>query len=78
VVSVPDEKRGETLVVLHNNFHGDVDGLCKKLKESGLPPLWLPDPRRYYKLDEWPTLGTGKADFGKARQIALDLASKEP
>jgi acyl-[acyl-carrier-protein]-phospholipid O-acyltransferase/long-chain-fatty-acid--[acyl-carrier-protein] ligase len=75
VTAVPDVKRGEALVVLYDNYRGDVDGLHQRLKDAGLPPLWLPDRRNYFKLDEFPTLGTGKADLGKARRIAQSLTA---
>ncbi len=68
VMSVPDEKKGEALAVLYHNYENNIDELVEKLKQSGMPNLWAPDPRRFIKLDEWPTLGTGKVDMSKAKQ----------
>jgi acyl-[acyl-carrier-protein]-phospholipid O-acyltransferase / long-chain-fatty-acid--[acyl-carrier-protein] ligase len=76
LASVPDVKKGEALVVLYHGYSGDGESLTAKLKESGLPPLWIPDRRMVFKLEEWPVLGTGKIDLGKAKEIARDLASK--
>ena len=76
VTSVPDPRKGEALVVLHNNFRGGADALLARLATSGLPPLWVPDRRNVFAVDEWPLLGIGKVDMGKARRIALDLTKK--
>jgi acyl-[acyl-carrier-protein]-phospholipid O-acyltransferase / long-chain-fatty-acid--[acyl-carrier-protein] ligase len=73
VVSLPDEKRGEVLAVLHYNFSGDPAALCTGLEAAGLPNLWIPDPRRFLKLDQWPALGTGKVDLAGARETARRL-----
>ncbi|HXG09491.1 MAG TPA: hypothetical protein VNK04_06850, partial [Gemmataceae bacterium] len=44
VTSVPDEARGERLVVLHVPFDGGRDPhyLCRELSGRGLPNLWVP------------------------------------
>src|SRR5207249_1946611 len=42
VTGVKDEKRGEKLVVLYANWDGDIEVLLKKMKEAGVPNLWLP------------------------------------
>jgi acyl-[acyl-carrier-protein]-phospholipid O-acyltransferase/long-chain-fatty-acid--[acyl-carrier-protein] ligase len=76
VTSVPDSRKGESLVVLHNNFPGDADALLARLAASGLPPLWVPDRRNVFAVDEWPLLGIGKVDMGKARRIALELMKR--
>jgi acyl-[acyl-carrier-protein]-phospholipid O-acyltransferase/long-chain-fatty-acid--[acyl-carrier-protein] ligase len=74
VTAVPDESKGERLVVLHS--HIDVKVVCKGLTERGLPNLWLPRERDFLPLDELPMLGTGKADLKKCKEIALAQASE--
>jgi acyl-[acyl-carrier-protein]-phospholipid O-acyltransferase/long-chain-fatty-acid--[acyl-carrier-protein] ligase len=72
VAAVPDDKRGERLVVL---YKGDVElePLLKKLAETGLPKLWLPDKSNFHKVEEFPLLGSGKVDFQKLKAEARRL-----
>jgi acyl-[acyl-carrier-protein]-phospholipid O-acyltransferase/long-chain-fatty-acid--[acyl-carrier-protein] ligase len=72
VAGVPDDKRGERLVVL---YKGDIEiePLLKKLSETGLPKLWLPDKSNFHKVEEFPVLGTGKLDFQKLKAEARRL-----
>ncbi len=44
VTAVPDEKKGERLVVLHTLTPEEVSPLIEQLSSSGLPNLWLPAP----------------------------------
>jgi acyl-[acyl-carrier-protein]-phospholipid O-acyltransferase/long-chain-fatty-acid--[acyl-carrier-protein] ligase len=62
VAGVPDDKRGERLVVLYKGSP-DLDGLLKKLLESGLPRLWIPDKSNFHRVAEFPLLGSGKVDL---------------
>ena len=50
VTAVPDEKRGERLVVLHLPLDGkDVPFLVNGLGQRGLPNLWLPGERDLFR-----------------------------
>ncbi|NLV44820.1 MAG: MFS transporter [Candidatus Hydrogenedentes bacterium] len=75
VVGVPDEARGERLIVLHVLEDRQVDSLKERLNNSDLPNLWRPRPTAFYRIPEIPLLGTGKMDIRKAKQMALDLCS---
>jgi acyl-[acyl-carrier-protein]-phospholipid O-acyltransferase/long-chain-fatty-acid--[acyl-carrier-protein] ligase len=72
VASVPDDKRGERLVVLYKG-EPDLDAVLKKVMESGLPKLWLPDKSNFHKVEDFPLLGTGKVDFQKLKAEARRL-----
>ncbi|MFI5362350.1 MAG: MFS transporter [Elusimicrobiota bacterium] len=72
VASVPDDRRGERLVVLYKDGV-DVDALRKKILESGMPKLWIPDKANFHKVSEFPLLGSGKADFQKLKAEARRL-----
>src|SRR5205807_5549853 len=49
VASVPDEKRGERLVVLHlAQLETPIPHLCRGLSERGLPNLWVPGERDFF------------------------------
>lgn len=70
VVSVPCEKKGEALAVLCHNYNGKIESIFEKLSKSDIPNLWIPDKQMFFKIDEWPTLGTGKVDMEKAKEMA--------
>jgi acyl-[acyl-carrier-protein]-phospholipid O-acyltransferase / long-chain-fatty-acid--[acyl-carrier-protein] ligase len=76
VTSVPDEAKGERLIVLHTPLNGqDVRGVWQQLNGKGLPNLWVPRERDFYQVDEIPILGSGKVDLKRVKEIAL-LRSK--
>ncbi len=70
VVSVPDEQKGERLVVLFVNREIAPEELWKKLNESDLPKLWIPRRESFFLVDDIPLLGTGKVDLKSAKAIA--------
>jgi acyl-[acyl-carrier-protein]-phospholipid O-acyltransferase/long-chain-fatty-acid--[acyl-carrier-protein] ligase len=69
VAGVPDDKRGERLVVLYKGDL-DIEALLKKLAETGLPKLWIPDKANFHKVEEFPLLGTGKVDMQRLKAEA--------
>jgi len=71
VVGLPDEKKGERLVVLHTAC-ATLHDVQAKLATSGLPNLWIPDERNYHLIDEMPVLGSGKLDLQRLRQLAVE------
>lgn len=72
VTVVPDEKRGERLVVLYTSLDGlDTRRLCQELGGRGLPNLWLPGERDFFSVPELPILGSGKIDLKRLTEIAL-------
>jgi acyl-[acyl-carrier-protein]-phospholipid O-acyltransferase/long-chain-fatty-acid--[acyl-carrier-protein] ligase len=75
VTAVPDERRGERVVVLHLPLPQGVSvrDLCRRVGERGLPNLWVPGERDFFPVSELPILGSGKPDLRKIRQLALDL-----
>lgn len=72
VTSLPDEKKGERLIVLCLE-DVDVPSLLNGLKQSGLPNLWIPDELAFYKISSIPILGSGKVDLGKIKSIAKEV-----
>jgi len=73
VTSVPDEQKGERLVVLHTLMDGELEVLVDKLKESDLPNLWRPKPTSFYRIAEIPLLGTGKMDLKRIKSLAKEM-----
>ena len=71
VTSVPDEKKGEKLVVLHKPLPRSVDEILKKFDEQNLPNLWRPARDCFVEVDSVPILGTGKLDLRGIKETAL-------
>jgi acyl-[acyl-carrier-protein]-phospholipid O-acyltransferase / long-chain-fatty-acid--[acyl-carrier-protein] ligase len=72
VTSVPDQKKGERLIVLHKPLEKSVDEILKELNESGLPNLWIPSADSFMQVDEIPLLGSGKLDLKTLKATAAD------
>ena len=75
VVGVPDEKKGEKLVVLYTRQGIAPEDVWKRLSETDLPRLWLPKRENIYCVDCLPTLGSGKLDLRGVRARAEELAA---
>src|SRR5438045_3420318 len=67
VAGVPDEKKGERLVVLHKLSDGKLQACLDKLAQCDLPNLWKPRADHFFLVDSFPYLGTGKLDLRKVR-----------
>lgn len=72
VTGVPDEKRGEALVVVAAGYAGDLGALLKELNTSDFPKLWIPERSRFYTVEALPTLGTGKLDMAGIKKIVAE------
>jgi acyl-[acyl-carrier-protein]-phospholipid O-acyltransferase/long-chain-fatty-acid--[acyl-carrier-protein] ligase len=70
VVSIPDRNRGERLVVVHTALEQTPDQLRRLLSEGGLPNLYIPGSDSYVLVDALPTIGTGKIDLRRIRELA--------
>ena len=77
VTGVPDDKKGERLVVLYAKQDVEPDEICEKLARTDLPKLWLPRRDCCFKIDELPTLGTGKSDLAKLNKMARELSRQK-
>jgi acyl-[acyl-carrier-protein]-phospholipid O-acyltransferase/long-chain-fatty-acid--[acyl-carrier-protein] ligase len=75
VAGVPDEKKGERLVVLHKLSPEQLKPCLEKLAQCDLPNLWKPRADQFFHIDALPYLGTGKLDLRKAREIATQLGA---
>ncbi len=71
VTAVPDEKKGEKLVVLYAREAADVATLQRYMTESSLPNLWKPGRDCYLEVENLPILGTGKLDLKGIKEMAL-------
>lgn len=69
VVNIPDEKKGEQLVLFTTQPDADRSALITNFKEKGLSELAVPKTIRV--VDEIPLMGTGKVDYVKLKEMAL-------
>jgi len=70
VVGLPDEAKGESLVLLSVHEGLDPTDLRYRLLERGLPALWI--PRQIVELREIPHLASGKLDLKRCQDIARE------
>lgn len=77
VTSVPDEKRGERLIVLHTQLTKSPSELVDALNQTTLPKIYLPAAGDFYEVQQIPVLGTGKLDLQGVRQAALKVTQSE-
>jgi acyl-[acyl-carrier-protein]-phospholipid O-acyltransferase/long-chain-fatty-acid--[acyl-carrier-protein] ligase len=76
VTGVPDEKKGEHLVVLHKLADGQLPACLEKLSQCDLPNLWKPRADQFVRVDAFPQLGTGKLDLRQVREIAMKFSTE--
>ncbi|KPK22118.1 MAG: permease, partial [Nitrospira bacterium SG8_3] len=76
VTAIPDDRKGEQLVVLHTLDESAIQNILEKVSASGLPNLFVPKRDNFIKVDQLPVLGTGKLDLRTLKQLALEKLSK--
>ncbi len=76
VTAVPDEKKGERLIVLHTLSEEQLEECVTGLAKSDLPALWRPRHDQFVRIEKLPYLGTGKLDLRKARELALETSAR--
>lgn len=78
VTAVPDDRKGERLIVLHTPAMQKTSAeLCASLTKAGLPNLFVPSADSFLQVDEIPVLGTGKTDLKAIRELALKMTSAQ-
>lgn len=70
VTSVPDERKGERLVVVHTQLDMPPDEICRQLAATGLPNLWIPSTDSFLNVEAIPVLGSGKTDLKAVSDVA--------
>jgi len=74
VTCVPDEKRGERLIVVAIEALGlTSQQMAEALGRTKLPNLWKPSPNAFVVVEKIPQLGTGKPDLTKIKEIARSM-----
>jgi acyl-[acyl-carrier-protein]-phospholipid O-acyltransferase/long-chain-fatty-acid--[acyl-carrier-protein] ligase len=72
VTAVPDASRGERLVAFYTRADVSPETLWAKLGETELSKLWLPKRESLIQIETIPTLGTGKVDLRRVRELAAE------
>lgn len=72
VTSIPDEQRGERLVVFHSHAEMTCEEIWSSLGHTALPKLWIPRPENILYIETLPLLGSGKVDFRKLKLLAQE------
>lgn len=70
VVTVPDPKKGEQIVLLTEYANASRDELVQHMRNSKLTELSF--PKKILQVKAVPLLGTGKIDYQKAKTVALE------
>ncbi|HEX9878769.1 MAG TPA: acyl-[ACP]--phospholipid O-acyltransferase, partial [Candidatus Binatia bacterium] len=73
VCAVPDEQRGERLVVLYTSKDMSPRQLWDRLRNAHLPRLWIPKEESLFCVDAIPLLGSGKFDLASIKKLAHEL-----
>lgn len=63
VAGVPDERKGERLVVIHRAIEKSPAEIVQLLQAADMPNLWIPTADSFLQVDEIPILGSGKLDL---------------
>lgn len=72
VTSLPDEQKGERLIVVHTRLAFTVEAWAAGLRESSLPKLFLPRAANFVEIEALPRLGSGKTDLRALRELARE------
>jgi acyl-[acyl-carrier-protein]-phospholipid O-acyltransferase/long-chain-fatty-acid--[acyl-carrier-protein] ligase len=75
ICGVTDEAKGEALLLLTADPI-EMDDLRVKLKQKGVPNLWI--PKRAVVVEKIPVLASGKLDLVKCRDLATAASRASP
>ncbi len=73
VVAIPDERKGEQLILFTTDAALTRETLAAAARTANLPELMV--PRTLYVLEKLPVLGTGKIDYVLAKEMASERAA---
>jgi acyl-[acyl-carrier-protein]-phospholipid O-acyltransferase / long-chain-fatty-acid--[acyl-carrier-protein] ligase len=69
IVGVADETKGEAVLLLAA-VDVDLAQLRDKLRDAGVPNLWI--PKKVSRVDSIPVLASGKLDLAKCKELAVE------
>lgn len=77
VTAIPDASKGERLVAFYARPDVAPERIWESLCATDLPRLWLPRRDSLVPVDAIPTLGTGKVDLRRIKQMAIERSGLE-
>jgi acyl-[acyl-carrier-protein]-phospholipid O-acyltransferase/long-chain-fatty-acid--[acyl-carrier-protein] ligase len=77
VSALPDEKKGERIVVITTLANERLARVLEKLPQCDLPSLWKPRANQFFHVDALPVLGTGKIDLRGVKALAAGFSQAE-
>lgn len=69
--SLPDPRKGEKIILLTDSAAANRDDILAWCQNHGSPEISV--PRKVFRVDEIPVLGTGKLDYGAIQKLAAKL-----
>lgn len=74
VTGVPDESKGERLVVFYTDSESVApEQIVRTLRERSIPNLWIPRQESFIHVDSLPMLGSGKLDLKALKIMAENI-----
>jgi len=70
VISIPDARKGEQLVLVTENQDAERSDLLNYAKDQGIAELMV--PKTIHAVDALPVLGTGKVDYVSLQNVAME------
>jgi acyl-[acyl-carrier-protein]-phospholipid O-acyltransferase/long-chain-fatty-acid--[acyl-carrier-protein] ligase len=70
VVSLPDARKGEQIVLVTDKAGADRESLLAHGKAQGVPELWIP---KAVLVASIPVLGSGKIDYVATAEMVRNL-----
>ncbi len=78
VSSVPNEKKGEKVIVMYTDLKGKTpEEIVSAMRDNNIPPIWIPSIDAFVQVENIPILGTGKLDIQGAKNLALKVMNQE-
>jgi acyl-[acyl-carrier-protein]-phospholipid O-acyltransferase/long-chain-fatty-acid--[acyl-carrier-protein] ligase len=74
VTALPDEKKGERIVVITTLPEAKLAPVLEKLPQCDLPALWKPRSNQFFHVNALPVLGTGKIDLRGVKELAAAMS----
>jgi acyl-[acyl-carrier-protein]-phospholipid O-acyltransferase/long-chain-fatty-acid--[acyl-carrier-protein] ligase len=75
VTALPDEKKGERIVVVTTLKADRLAPMLEKFAQCDLPALWKPKANQFFSVEALPVLGTGKIDLRGVKSLAAERSA---
>ncbi len=73
VSALPDEKKGEKIIVLYKQLAISPEEICKAMLHEAIPNLWIPSAHNFRQVAEIPVLGSGKLDLAAVKRLTTEM-----